>query len=30
VEQDCDPAGTTSPVSDARANRDYLLSIGFN
>jgi inosose dehydratase len=29
VEQDCDPAGTTSPVDDARANRDYLSSIGF-
>lgn len=29
VEQDCDPAGTTSPVDDARANRDYLASIGF-
>ena len=30
VEQDCDPAGPTSPVADARANRDYLASIGFN
>lgn len=30
VEQDCDPAGATSPVTDARANRDYLSSIGFN
>jgi inosose dehydratase len=30
VEQDCDPAGHTSPVNDARANRDYLKSIGFN
>lgn len=30
VEQDCDPAGHTSPVADARANRDYLSSIGFN
>jgi inosose dehydratase len=30
VEQDCDPAGLTSPVDDARANRDYLKSIGFN
>jgi inosose dehydratase len=30
VEQDCDPAGPTSPVIDARANRDYLASIGFN
>ena len=29
VEQDCDPAGPTSPVDDARANRDYLRSIGF-
>jgi inosose dehydratase len=30
VEQDCDPAGPTSPVTDARANREYLASIGFN
>lgn len=30
VEQDCDPAGLTSPVDDARANRAYLRSIGFN
>lgn len=30
VEQDCDPAGPTSPVDDARANRAYLTSIGFN
>jgi inosose dehydratase len=30
VEQDCDPAGTTSPVADAAANRTYLASIGFN
>ena len=30
VEQDCDPAGATSPAADARANRDYLASIGFN
>jgi inosose dehydratase len=30
VEQDCDPAGTTSPLDDARANREYLASIGFN
>jgi inosose dehydratase len=30
VEQDCDPAGSTSPVDDARANRNYLRSIGFN
>lgn len=29
VEQDCDPAGPTSPVDDARSNRDYLRSIGF-
>jgi inosose dehydratase len=29
VEQDCDPAGPTSPVDDARANRSYLRSIGF-
>jgi inosose dehydratase len=29
VEQDCDPAGPTSPVTDARANREYLASIGF-
>ena len=29
VEQDCDPAGPTSPVDDARANRSYLSSIGF-
>ncbi len=30
VEQDCDPAGPTSPIDDARANRAYLTSIGFN
>ncbi|WP_373503847.1 TIM barrel protein [Aestuariivirga sp.] len=30
VEQDCDPLGPTSPVDDARANRDYLRTIGFN
>jgi inosose dehydratase len=30
VEQDCDPAGPTSPLADARANRAYLTSIGFN
>jgi inosose dehydratase len=30
VEQDCDPAGPTRPVEDARINRDYLRSIGFN
>lgn len=29
VEQDCDPAGPTSPVDDATANRGYLTSIGF-
>ena len=29
VEQDCDPAGATSPVDDAKANRAYLQSIGF-
>jgi inosose dehydratase len=29
VEQDCDPAGDTSPVSDAKLNRNYLQSIGF-
>lgn len=29
VEQDCDPAGPTSPVDDARANRAYLRTIGF-
>lgn len=29
VEQDCDPAGPTSPVSDATANRNYLTSIYF-
>jgi inosose dehydratase len=29
VEQDCDPAGPTSPVDDARANRDYLSSMHF-
>ena len=29
VEQDCDPAGPGSPVADARANRAYLASIGF-
>ncbi len=29
VEQDCDPAGSTIPINDARANRDYLRSIGF-
>jgi inosose dehydratase len=29
VEQDCDPAGGTSPLDDSRYNRDYLASIGF-
>ena len=29
VEQDCDPDGDTSPIDDARANREYLQSIGF-
>ena len=29
VEQDCDPAGTTSPLDDARANRAYLAANGF-
>jgi len=29
VEQDCDPAGTTSPLADAKVNREYLASIGF-
>lgn len=30
VEQDCDPAGSTSPMKDATTNREYLRSIGFN
>lgn len=30
VEQDCDPTLDVRPLDDARANRDYLLSIGFN
>ena len=30
VEQDCDPEGATSPIDDAKANRAYLESIGFN
>lgn len=30
VEQDCDPLGATSALSDARANREYLYSIGFH
>jgi inosose dehydratase len=29
VEQDCDPTGETSPISDAAANRTYLQTIGF-
>ncbi|MEZ5913839.1 MAG: TIM barrel protein [Paracoccaceae bacterium] len=29
VEQDCDPTLGVDPVKDARANRDYLASIGF-
>ena len=29
VEQDCDPAGPTSPADDARANRVYLRSMDF-
>jgi inosose dehydratase len=29
VEQDCDPTQDISPVDDARANRNYLQSIGF-
>ncbi|MDZ4136189.1 MAG: TIM barrel protein [Paracoccaceae bacterium] len=29
VEQDCDPAGGTSPIDDARANRAFLSAIGF-
>jgi inosose dehydratase len=30
VEQDCDPTLDVSPVDDAKANRAYLSSIGFN
>ncbi len=30
VEQDCDPTLDVHPVDDARANRAYLASIGFN
>lgn len=30
VEQDCDPTLDVNPLEDARANRDYLHSIGFN
>jgi len=29
VEQDCDPEGETSPIKDAKLNRTYLQSIGF-
>ncbi len=29
VEQDCDPSGDTSPLHDAKQNRNYLQSIGF-
>jgi len=29
IEQDCDPTLDVSPVDDARANREYLESIGF-
>lgn len=29
VEQDCDPSGDTSPIDDAKLNRGYLQSIGF-
>ncbi len=29
VEQDCDPEGDTSPIDDAKLNRAYLQSIGF-
>ena len=29
VEQDCDPEGDTSPIDDAKLNRIYLQSIGF-
>ncbi len=29
VEQDCDPTLDISPIDDARANREYLQSIGF-
>jgi inosose dehydratase len=29
VEQDCDPTLPGTPIEDARANRDYLQSIGF-
>jgi inosose dehydratase len=29
VEQECDPQGQNSPINDAKANREYLQSIGF-
>ncbi|MGH1465085.1 MAG: TIM barrel protein [Cognatishimia sp.] len=29
VEQDCDPEGDTNPLADAKLNRNYLQSIGF-
>ena len=29
VEQDCDPTLDLQPIADARANREYLYSIGF-
>ena len=29
VEQDCDPTLDVRPMDDAKANRDYLASIGF-
>ena len=29
VEQECDPQGQSSPIKDAKANREYLHSIGF-
>jgi len=29
VEQDCDPSMPGTPLEDARANREYLQSIGF-
>ena len=29
VEQDCDPTLDVRPMDDARANREYLESIGF-
>ena len=29
IEQDCDPTLDVSPIDDARANREYLQSIGF-